>query len=237
MKTKLRPVNIRSAIWTAAVACIALSATLQAATNAPAANVSRSDSSISKDVHVYSIRFPGGRASDFFRFMRTNGFANDTILFAGEAGRVRIPEFTVSNVKLKEVAKSIEFVAEGELIVELVEMPEAGDGNVWRIKTKDTAAGQLKSKACALPSLFAGTKPEERIQAIMEGLYKTLIEGAYAVNRNEAQRPRGNITILESEKIVVAVGTEAYVEAIASALEAAERVAAAQLAEKKKPAE
>jgi hypothetical protein len=97
----------------------------------------------------------------------------------------------------------------------------------------DTANSQIKSEACALPSLFAGAKPRERIQEIVESVYRTLIEGAFEVSRSDAQRPRGNITILESEKIVVAVGTEAYVEAVASALEAAEKVAASEAAAKK----
>ena len=238
MNTKLNLFNTRPILWAVAIIGFALTASLQAATNAPKAEVIQSNSSIVKGVQVYSIRFPGGAASEFFKFMRTNGFAEDTILFAGEAGEVYIPSFAVRNVRLTEVAKSVEFVSEGKLTVEIVEQGMSSDVNVWRIKLGGpTASAQIKTRACALPSLFAGTKPNERIQQIVEKVYRSLIEGAYELSRNDTQRPRGNITILESEKIVVAVGTEAYVEAVASALEAAERVATMVAAEKKRTAE
>jgi hypothetical protein len=233
MKIKLNLFYVRLILW-----AVAFSTTLHAATNTPAAEVIQSNSSLVKDAQVYSIRFQGGTASKFFGFLRTNGFAGDTVLFAGDAGKVYIPSFAVRNVRLKEVAKSVEFVSEGKLNVEIVEQGMSSDVNVWRIKLAEpTASGQLKTKACAVPYLLTGKKEKERVTQIVEEVYRALIEGAHEISRSDAQRPRGNIRILESEKIVVAVGTEAYVEAVASALEAAERVAAAVAAEKKKTAE
>ena len=231
MKTKPHLFNIRPALWAVTIIGIALATTLQAATNTPIAEVIRYDSSTLKNVQVYSIRFPGGELSKFFRFMRTNGFASDTVLFAGRAGEIYIPEFAVANVQLKEVAKSIEFVAESKITVELVEAPQGGDVNIWRIKLADEASNQIKTKACAVPHLLTGTKANDRVSQLVEKVLIALIEGADRIYHNDAQRPRGRITILESEKIVVAVGTEAYVEAVASALEAAEHVARGQLIE------
>lgn len=238
MKTEPHLFNIRPALWAVAVIGIALSTTLQAATNAPATEVSRYDSSTLKNVQVYSIRFPGGELSKFFRFMRTNGFASDTVLFAGRAGEVYIPEFAVANVQLKEVAKSIEFVADSKITVELVEAPQGGDVNIWRIKPVDRATSeQIKTRACAVPGLLTGAKGKDRIGKIVQEVSIALAEGTERIYRNQSSRPEGDVRILESEKVVVAVGTQAYVEAMASALEAAEHVAVTQAAEKKKTAE
>jgi hypothetical protein len=238
MKFKLNLSRVCLSFCAVVVILHAPSITLHAATNPPAAEVIQSNSSIVKDAQVYSIRFQGGAASEFFRFLSTNGFADDTILFAGDAGNVYIPRFAVRNVRLKEVAKSVEFVSEGKLNVEIVEQGMSSDVNIWRIKLAEPiASAQLKTKACAVPNLLTGTKAKDRVHQIVEEVYRALIDGAHEISRNEAQRPRGNIRILESEKIVVAVGAEAYVEAVASALEAAERVAAMVAAEKKKAAE
>jgi hypothetical protein len=231
MKTKLHSFTNQAIFWTTLIGLV-LSTPLQAATNAPAAEVIRSNSSISRGLSLYSIRFPGGRVSDFFKFMRTNGFAGDTILFAGEARRVYIPEFTVSNVQLKEVAKSVEFVADNRIIVELIEPPLSGDANIWRIKPHDRAVSQIKTKACAVPNLLAGPKSRERVQEVFDHVERALAQGTETLYNNQELRPNGGTTIIDSEKIVVAVGTEAYVEAITSALEAAEKVAAS-VAEKK----
>ena len=235
MKTNQCLFNIRKVLWAVTFIGCALNVTLHAATNTPAPELIASKSTIFNGVQVYSIRFAGGTASEFFKFMRTNGFARDTILFAGRAGEIHIPSFTVSNVRLKEVARSIEFVAEGKLNVEIVEQGDASDVNVWRIKLANPmASDQLKTRACALPQLLAGSKGRERVERIVDEVAKALMEGAYSIYGDDARRPQGSIRILESEKIVVALGMEAYVEAVASALDAAERVVMIDVSEKKR---
>jgi hypothetical protein len=237
MKTNAHPFTIRL-LWVLTLISLS-SATLQADTNTPApptTAVTRSQSAMSKGLQVYSIKFPGGTASEFFNLMRSNGFASDTILFAGRAGEVWVPEFTVRNVRLGEVAKSIGFVTEGKLVVEMVDQFAGGDVNIWRVKLADqTAIDQLKTRACAVPNLLAGPKANDRVLAIVDKVRETLARAAIEMSRGEDRGPQGRITIIESEKIVVAVGAEAYVEAIASALEAAEKVAASASAEKKPP--
>jgi hypothetical protein len=234
MKTNPNLFNVRPVLWAVTIIGLVLTEPLEAATNTPAAEVLRSESSILKGLPVYSIRFPGGTASEFFKFMRTNGFANDTILFAGRADEVDVPSFTVRDVRLKEVAKSLEFVTEGKLVVEMVEQLEAGDANIWRVKLADrTSASQLKTKACAVPHLLVGPKAKERLRNIVQEVFSALADGSDSLYRNQSLPPQGNVTILESEKIVVAVGSETYVEAMASALEAAEKVAAGEATEKK----
>lgn len=235
MKTNSHPITIRL-LWVLTFVGLS-SATLQADTNTPApptTAVTRSQSTLEQGMPVYSIRFPGGSTSGFFNLMRSNGFASDTILFAGRASEVWVPEFTVRNVRLKEVAKSIEFVTEGKLKVEMVDETDGSEVRIWRIKLADqTAADQLKTRACAVPNLLAGPKANDRVLAIVDRVRETLARAAMEMSRGEDRSPQGRITIIESEKIVVAVGAEAYVEAIASALEAAEKVAANPPAEKK----
>jgi len=239
MKTQSNLFNLCPGLGVIVVTGLTLAATIQAAPNppprvVPPPQVIASQSAIQRGVQVYSIRFPGGRISDFFAFMRTNGFAGDTVLFAGDAGRVYLPEFSVSNVQLKEVAKSIEFVTESKIVVDLVEPPLAGDANVWRIKPMDGTSGdQLKTRACAVPHLLTGTNAKDHVREIVHQVTIALVEGTERFFRNESSRPKGDVRILESEKIVVAVGTEAYVEAMSSALEAAEKVAASGSVEKK----
>src|SRR2546426_743560 len=75
--------------------------------------VTASDSTMVRGARVYSIKVPGEKAAEFFQFLRTNGFANDNILFAARAGRTHVPPFEVNHVRLKDVAKAIELVTEG----------------------------------------------------------------------------------------------------------------------------
>src|SRR5688572_11083719 len=124
MKTKSRLFSLFGLV-TIIGTCLMVSARGAVSTNKPGGEVTRSASKMARDTTVYSIRFPGGKASDFFNFLRTNGFAEDTVLFAGRAGEVVVPPFTVKNVRLKEVAKSIEMLTEGQVTVELVEAGEA----------------------------------------------------------------------------------------------------------------
>ena len=60
-------------------------------------------------------------------------------------------------------------------------------------------------------------KGKARIDSIVDEVEKTL--------RDQGVGSPGSVRVLQSEKIVVAVGGAAYVEAVSSALEAAEQVA------------
>jgi hypothetical protein len=226
MKTKPHPAVIQRFLCLLPFLALALSTPLHAATNTPAAELMRTGSSVLSGVTVYSIRFPGGKMSDFFTFLRTNGFSNDTILFAGESRRVHLPAFTVSNLQLKEVAKSIEFVAEGRITVELVEAHEAGN-NIWRIKPAGlTLPGALKTRSCAVPHLLSRQTGEKGVRELLDLISDRLFATSASLSGGQSPGSDGIFSVLTEEKIVVAMGTEAYVEAITSALEAAEKVAA-----------
>ena len=179
-----------------------------------------------KGAEVYSIKFPGGSAADFFEFLRTNGFANDNVLFAGRAARIHIPPFSVRHVRLKDVAKSIELVSEGRLNVEIVEKGVQSDENIWRIRASDEAL-PIRTKTCAMPNFFnrRGPNAELRIPVIVEAVEKVLGQQLDISGRTHEN---GSAHVLGEQKIVVVVGPDQYVEAVSSALEAAEKVAAAE---------
>lgn len=249
MKMYLNSLNLRLTVWMPTLVSLLIALTAQADTNEPAASAGvsviargsfgaapgNSTFGVPLGTSYYEVDFPGGRTGEFFNFWRTNGFADDSVLFAGDVKRVYIPRFKIKDARLSEVAKSIEFVTEGRLSIEVVEKKERHQGNLWRVKLADAASpSQVKTRACALPALFSGSNPKGRIEEIAQQVYRTLFEGTFEITHNEARRPQGSFRILESEKIVVAVGTEAYVEAIASALEAAEKVAEIEAVEKSK---
>jgi hypothetical protein len=230
MKTYQLSLNFRRLLWNAGLICLTATGTAKARSDTdalsaqpPAGPVSRSDSKLVAGAKVYSIRYPGGTASGFFNFLRTNGFASDEVLFAGRAGDVHIPDFTVKNVRLRDVAKAIELVTEDRLIVDLQQSGELSDVNVWRIKVTD-AASHIKTKSCAMPKFLRIEANRRRISEIAEKVAQTLsvmIDSGH----NRGPAATGTIQTLESEKIVVVLGSEAYVEAVAGALEAAEKAA------------
>ena len=222
MKTKINSTGSRSIFWIIVTLCILSSAYLQAQTTTRRAiSVAPGDN---LKILYYELEFPGGRPEQFFDFWRTNGFAKDTVLFAGEVDRVYIPSFKIKDAQLSEVAKSIEFVTQEALKVEVIEPTDRDRGNIWRVKRADgLAATNLKTKACALPSLLGGGNGEQRVRQIVEEVHDLL---HHAARSSGAPRPDGDLKIIKSEKIVVAVGSETYVEAIFSALQAAEQAAA-----------
>lgn len=188
----------------------------------PKGPVTISSSRIAGGVSVYSINFPGGTAASFFELLRTNGFPNDNVLFAGLAAKTEVPSFSVSNVWLKDIAKSLELVTAGRLSVEVVLKGQESEQNFWRVKIAENAP-PLKARTCAMTFFFSRPNAEKRISEITE-----TVEMVVARQLDLLGRPHehGSTHTIASEKIVVVVGPEAYVEAVSSALEAAEKVAA-----------
>jgi len=180
-----------------------------------------------KGARVYSIKFPGGTAGEFFDFLMTNGFSGDNILFAGKAAAAMVVRpFAVKHVRLKDVAKSLELVTEGRLTVEVVEKGEQSDENIWRVKVSETAS-PIRTKTCAMPNYFFRTaKAAERISLIVKSVEEVL---GRQLEMSGRMGEGGSAHTLDSERIVVVVGPEEYVEAVSSALEAAEKVAVADV--------
>jgi hypothetical protein len=188
----------------------------------PSTLVKSSESANVRGRMVYSVQFPGGSAMNFFNFLRTNGFAGDNILFAGGAANIYVPPFEVNHVRLKDIGKSLELVSEGRLEVEVVEKGEESDENIWRVRASEHAAA-IRTKACAMPNLFRTAGAAKRIREIVDAT-KQIVE-SFQIGAGR-KTELGDAMTIEAESIVIVVGAEAYVDAISSALEAAEKVAA-----------
>ncbi len=226
MKTRLSLFQI-PLLWSVTATALALAAPAysQTPTNSPPERpVTISSSQILGGMPVYSINFPGGTAASFFELLRANGFAGDNVLFAGRAANTGVPAFSVRNVWLKDIAKSLELVTAGRLSVEVVPKGQESEQNFWRVKIAENAP-PLKTRTCALPNFFSRPNAEQRISEITETGERVVAQQLDVLGR---PYERGTTHTIASEKIVVVVGPEAYVDAVSSALEAAEKVAAGE---------
>jgi hypothetical protein len=104
--------------------------------------------------------------------------------------------------------------------------------NVWRIKLVQGLT-PIKTRSCAMPNLFRSPAARERVYSIAEAVDRAVTKEIDVQGLNGGLTARGTTHPIESEKIVVVVGSEAYVEAVASALEAAEKVATAETVDKR----
>jgi hypothetical protein len=228
MKTLLSLFNL-PLVWSIAATAVTLASTAYSQTPAnrpaetPEAPVTAAGSRVVGGVLVYSINFPGGTAANFFELLRTNGFAGDNVLFAGRAANTGVPAFSVRNVRLEEIGKALEVVTADRLSVEVVPKGKDSDENFWRVKVAENAP-PLKARTCALPILFSRPNAQKRIDQIIGTVDQVVAKQLDLVGR---PYERGISHTIPTEKIVVVVGPEAYVEAVSSALEAAEKVATA----------
>src|SRR5436190_6080450 len=213
MKLRSPSLYFRFLLFAVTMTGLVLARTVQAqpTTNTANAFVTNAPSVVMHNTMVYSLRFPGGTASSFFNFLGTNGLSKDTVLLAGRSGECYIPPFTVNNVRLKEVAKCIELLTEGALQVELVEMGEASDVNIWRVKSGIEMAS-VKTRACAMPNLLASKNADEHIGRIIDTV-RTGLDHEGDMPGRGGNLAQGHTYTLGPEKIVVVMGTETYVEA------------------------
>src|SRR5436190_3466596 len=230
MDTTLFFLKTRVVLWTMLVSSLCAGGVLWAQTNPPAPpaqKVSQRPSTMIRNATVYSIEFPGGTAREFFKFLQTNGFASDTVLFSKGAAEVPLPDFTLRNVRLPDVAQALALLSEDRLKVELKEAGPASDVNVWGIRVAESIH-DVRSRACAMPNLFRRQDAPERVAGIADSVQRAVAEGMETAGNRRGLPLRGTVHTLRSEKIVVVVGIEAYVEAVAGALEAAEKAASAE---------
>jgi hypothetical protein len=189
----------------------------------PSRPVSSGNSVMVKNATVYSIQFPGGTAGDFFEFLRTNGFVSDNVLFAGKAASTQISSFTLRHVRLTDIGKALELLSEGRLSVEVVEKGEQSDENIWRIKVAPDTA-KVVTRSCAMPHFLRRPDAVDRLEPIVNAAERELEKGLIMAG---GLKRSGHTHMMGPEKIVIVVGPVEYVDAVSSALEAAEKVAVA----------
>lgn len=184
---------------------------------------------------LYSLRFsdqyndgrPGALGSSL-----VIAFPRDNIVMSPSAENVQLPSFEVRNMKLKELAKTIEFLSEGKLTVEVVEKEGDIPGNIWRIggKTSAATATPVKSRSIAAPHLFADKK---RLISFMD-CAEHLGQLQQDLARRTARVGSGGatafletvITTLSDQETFVIIGSEDGVAGMESLVKAAEQRAA-----------
>ncbi len=183
----------------------------------------------------YSMKFDGGPMLRLQQVWK-EAFTNDNFVMTKSAENVGLPPFEILNVNLTEMARSIAFLSQGALTVEVVDqfafiVPKPVlAGNLWRIGTPTAdAASTVRIRAVAAPYLFTG---KETIQLLVKAAETIDVERReYAEKSSEVTRSRPpknldlptRITPLADQKVVVLIGTEDGVAGIESFVQASEQ--------------
>ena len=195
--------------------------------------------SAEKGTLLYSMRFRGGNLFLLEATLKT-AFPKDNIVIGGSAQNAKLDQFEILNVRLSEMGKTIEFLSEGKLTVEVVEKEGDMPGNIWRIGAKPHAgaaeAANLKMRSITAPHLFGDGKKVERMMkdaVAMEDRRVYLILNSSNVRNGEfSQVARTQIEPLSGQKVFVLIGTEDGVAGVESFIRAAEQLAVEEDAKK-----
>lgn len=194
-------------------------------------------SSPGKGARLYSMRFHG---SSLLMLQETlqRAFPKDNVVLSVAAEGVRLPNFELRDVRLAELARTIEFLSDGNLSVEVVEKDADMPGNIWRIayKTPASAVTPVKMRSVAAPHLFADEKGLAAFQTDaveMEQQRAELARKVSLVSRNEPGHVvPTKMQTLSSQKVFVLIGSEDGVAGMESFIKAAEQRAAEEAAAK-----
>jgi hypothetical protein len=171
---------------------------------------------------LYTLKFEGGSTSKLRESLRTE-FPSDNVVLSGSVERLGLPGFELRNVRLAEIGRTIEFLGEGQLRVEVTE--NAGSGTLWLIGPRNPAeaAASVKMRSVAAPNLFANEKALAEIRLAAEDLERRRLDmtdvpgSARNVIRGAGAQP------LESQGIFAITGDEEGVAGLESLIKAAEQ--------------
>lgn len=190
-----------------------------------------------KGTQLYSMRF---QADSVARLQSTlqRAFPKDNVVVSDSTERIRLPFFELRNVRLSELARTIEFLSEGSLSVEVVEKDGDMPGNIWRIAAKSSpvAATAVKMRSVAAPHLFADEKKLEGVEfdaKNMEMIRQKIATDSAMAGHGDPNHVNGvQLQKLTSQKVFVLIGSEDGVAGLESFIKAAEQRAAEEAAAK-----
>jgi len=193
-----------------------------------------------KGVQLFSMRF---QTASVVRLQSTlqRAFPRDNVVVGASAEQVELPFFEIRNVRLSELARTIEFLSEGRLSVEVVEKDADMPGNVWRIAAKSSPApaAAVKMRSVAAPHLFADEKKLDRVQRDAEEMEKMrlgIVEngrmGLQGVDPITQRVIETQVKRLTSQRVFVLIGSEDGVAGMEGFIKAAEQRAADDAAAK-----
>lgn len=207
--------------------------------------------STGKGAQLFTMRF---RGSSLLMLQDTlaRAFPKDNVVLAASAENVRLPSFELRDVQLSELARTIEFLSEGRLSVEVVQkdtmrmVPLPGNapydqGYIWRIAAKRSpaAAAPVKMRSVAAPHLFSDEKKLERVQKDAQdmekmrlGIVENGVLGLQGVDPITQRIIETQVKRLTSQKVFVLIGSEDGVAGLEGFIKAAEQRAAEEAAAK-----
>lgn len=178
---------------------------------------------------LYSMNFEAGSVSDLKRAWM-DAFTNDNFLITASAERVELPGFQMRDMSLTELARSIAFLSQGALTVEVVERSAAMPGNIWRVgrTSPEALSNTIKMRAVAAPHLFAHQDMLKRFLDEARRTQNQLEENLHYLQKFEGVKPwiRPYITPLEGQRVLVLIGSEEGISGLESLIKAAEETAA-----------
>ena len=241
----------RHAAFVAAAAALALAPCIDAQTPSPAAkappaagqsdpgtgNGTRSNlagTPSGDGAQLYTMKFDGGGIPELCDRLRTS-MPGDSLVVSASAQGIELPGFELRNVRLAEIGRTMEFLSEGRLRVEVVEKDNPASGNIWRIGCRNAAeaAIPIKMRSVAAPHLFADEKQlKEVLEAAAEAVDRRRLEAA-GVSRAAAGNFRSaGVLPLKSQNVFVIIGDEDGVAGLESLIQATEQRLANAKAEK-----
>jgi hypothetical protein len=189
-----------------------------------------------KGGRLYSVSFEGGLIR-YFKPLWTNAFTNDNFLVTASAERVELPAFQMRDMTLPELARSIAFLSQGALTVEVVERNADLPGNIWRVgrTSPEALSSTIKMRAAAAPHLFANHDLLKRFLDDAKRTQSQLEENLYYLKKVGGAIPwiRADITPLEGQRVFVLIGCEEGISGLESLIKAAEQTAAEPVKETK----
>lgn len=186
---------------------------------------------------LYSMKFSGGSVESLEREMKA-AFPKDNVIFTPSARNVRLnlDAFEIRDARLKELAKTIEFLTDGKLIVEVTE--DGAAANIWRIGSRlamtPPTLFQLKMRSVAAPHLCRDKEKAMKVKKDAEDLeqdrLKRILESSRAGYNDVLGAVR--LELLPDQNMFVLVGNEDGIAGMESFIKAAEQLAVDEEAKK-----
>lgn len=181
---------------------------------------------------LYSMKFTGGGVESLEKQLK-EAFPKDNVVVAPSAKYMKLglSDFEIRDVRLNELGKTIEFLSDGKLLVEISERDGGAPSNTWRIgsrlATTPATLFQLKMRSVAAPCLFGSDKAKsvQNAAADLEALrLKRILESDRAGYNEVVGGAR--VELLPEQNIMVIIGSEDGVAGMESFIKAAEQLAA-----------
>lgn len=189
---------------------------------------------------LYSMKFSGGSVEAMSKELKA-AFPKDNVVVSSSLQHLNghgIGEFEVRDVRLKELGRTIEFLSDGKLIVEVVESEDGSTGNIWRfgslLANTPASVFTLQMRSVAAPYLFRDKEKAERVGKdatnAEAGRLKRILETTRAGYNDIVGGAR--VELLPDQHLFVIVGSEAGIAGMEGFIKAAEQLAMEEVTKK-----